>query len=242
MSHCEAPEKQIRQAIDLLDQNGVADRIRIAFDEWNLRGWHHPGFPGGGGDRLDLIRERDENDLNQTYTMADAVFSASFLNSCLRNAAHVQMACMAPVVNVRGPLYVHPKGIVKRTTFHVLRMYSDLLEDNVLDGSATSDPLDTGSGVVPALDAVTTCSSDRKRFALALINRDPERTAQWQVNLRGFDSRQELRITVLSGKSTDSFNDVEHPNQVVPEKVSHQTAGSPLLSPPHSVSVVQFSV
>jgi alpha-N-arabinofuranosidase len=121
-------------------------------------------------------------------------------------------------------------------------MYSDLLEENVLDSAAASDPLDTGSGVVPALDAVTTCSSDRKRFALALINRDPERTAQWQVNLRGFDSRQELRITVLSGKSTDSFNDVEHPNQVVPEKVSHQTAGSPLLSPPHSVSVVQFSV
>ena len=242
MSHCEAPEKQIRQAADLLDQNGAGDRVRIAFDEWNLRGWHHPGFPGGGGDRLDLIRERDENDLNETYTMADAVFSGSFLNSCLRNATQVQMACMAPVVNVRGPLFVHPKGIVKRTTFHVLKMYSDLLEENVLDSGITSDPLDTGSGVVPALDAVTTCSSDRKRFALALINRDPARTAQWQLNLPGFDPRQELRITVLSGKSTDSFNDIEHPNEVVPEKVSHQSASGPLLSPPHSVSVVQFSV
>ena len=242
MSHCEAPEKQIKQAADLLDQNGVGDRVRIAFDEWNLRGWHHPGFPGGGGDRLDLIRERDDNDLNGTYTMADAVFSASFLNSCLRNATHVQMACMAPVVNVRGPLYVHAKGIVKRTTFHVLKMYSDLLEDNVLDGSTISDPLDTGSGVVPAVDAVTTSSSDKKRFALALINRDPERTAHWQLNLRGLDPRTEIRITVLSGKSTDSFNDTDHPNEVVPENVSHQTASGPLLSPPHSVSVVQFSV
>jgi len=149
---------------------------------------------------------------------------------------------MAPVVNVRGPLYVHPKGIVKRTTFHVLKMYSDLLEENVLDYSTSSDPLDTGSGVVPALDAVTTCSSERRRFALALVNRDPKRTAEWQLNLRGFDPRQEVRITMLSGKSTDSFNDIERPNEVVPEKISYQTASGPLLSPPHSVSVVQFSV
>lgn len=240
ISHCEAPEKQIKQAIDLLNQNGVGDRIRIAFDEWNLRGWHHPGFPGGGGDRLDLIRERDENDLNETYTMADAVFSASFLNSCLRNARNVEMACMAPVVNVRGPLYVHPKGIVKRTTFHVLKMYSDLLEQNVLDGQTTSDPLDTGSGTLPALDAVTTCSPDKKRFAVALINRDPKRTAQWELNLRGVEPRQELKTTMLSGKSTDSFNDIEHPGEVVPEKVS-RSADAPLLLPPHSVAVVQFS-
>jgi alpha-L-arabinofuranosidase len=240
MSHCEAPEKQIKQAIDLLNQNGVGDRVRIAFDEWNLRGWHHPGFPGGGGDRLDLIRERDENDLNETYTMADAVFSASFLNSCLRNARHVEMACMAPVVNVRGPLYVHPKGIVKRTTFHVLKMYSDLLEGNVLDGTTTSDPLDTGLGTVPTLDAVITCSSDKRRFAVVLINRDPKRIAQWELTVRGFGPGQDVEITVLSGKSTDSFNDIEHANEVVPEKVS-RPASAPLLLPPHSVSVVQFS-
>lgn len=95
---------------------------------------------------------------------------------------------------------------------------------------------------MPALDAVITCSSDKKRFALALVNRDPKRTAEWHLNLRGFDRRQEVRITVLSGKSTDSFNDIERPNEVVPEKVSNQTASGPLLSPPHSVSVVQFSV
>src|SRR3954454_1414953 len=133
MAFCDAPEAQIRKAVDLLEQNGFGGKIKIAFDEWNLRGWHHPGFPGGGANQLDEIRERDENDMNETYTMADAVFSGCFLNACLRQARHVQMACMAPVVNVRGPLFVHPKGVVKRTTFHVLKMYSDLLESQVVD-------------------------------------------------------------------------------------------------------------
>ena len=96
------PEQQIQQAIELLNQTGYGHRIKIAFDEWNLRGWHHPGFPGGGANQLEMIRERDESDRNETYTMADAVFSASFLHGCFRQAKYVHMACMAPVVNVRG--------------------------------------------------------------------------------------------------------------------------------------------
>ena len=28
-----------------MDEAGFRGRIKIAFDEWNLRGWHHPGFP-----------------------------------------------------------------------------------------------------------------------------------------------------------------------------------------------------
>ena len=34
-----------RRVIDLLEESGHRGRIKIAFDEWNLRGWHHPGFP-----------------------------------------------------------------------------------------------------------------------------------------------------------------------------------------------------
>ena len=160
------------QAVDLLNQNGFGDRIKIAFDEWNLRGWHHPGFPGGGADQLEEIRERDENDLNETYTMADAVFSASFLNACLRQAKYVHMACMAPVVNVRGPLFVHPKGIVRRTTFHVLRMYSDLLHPHVVDCKLVSDTLQIDQGTVPlstpSPPVLRTASESRLRPSIAI--------------------------------------------------------------------------
>ena len=67
--------------------------------------------------------------------MADALFSASFLNACLRHCEDVGMANIAPIVNTRGPLYVHPKGIVKRTTFHTLAMYANLLEARVAPSS-----------------------------------------------------------------------------------------------------------
>jgi len=37
--------KQARIDFDL--KTGMRDRIKISFDEWNLRSWHHPGFPRG---------------------------------------------------------------------------------------------------------------------------------------------------------------------------------------------------
>ena len=61
-------------------------------DEWNLRGWHHPSFPRkmpvAPNDKkaLELVTKRDINLIDRQYTMADALFSASFLNACLRHS------------------------------------------------------------------------------------------------------------------------------------------------------------
>ena len=41
----EGPDKMISDVVDILDESGYRGRIKIAFDEWNLRGWHHAKFP-----------------------------------------------------------------------------------------------------------------------------------------------------------------------------------------------------
>jgi alpha-L-arabinofuranosidase len=131
------PEATLTRVIRLLQDAGYRGRIKIAFDEWNLRGWHHPGFPRKRvSDPADptvaeLIRAREKNAIASQYSMADALFSASFLNACLRHAEDVGMANIAPIVNTRGPLFVHPKGLVKRTTFHVLSLYANELQDRL---------------------------------------------------------------------------------------------------------------
>jgi alpha-N-arabinofuranosidase len=79
-------ESRIRRAERLLELLGLEQQIRIAFDEWNPRGWHFPGFDGRK--RPDLTRW-DRNDDNSTYTMADALLHASFLNTCLRHCTSV---------------------------------------------------------------------------------------------------------------------------------------------------------
>lgn len=231
------PEQLISKTEELIRDAGIEKPIKIAVDEWNLRGWHHPK-----GNSADAIGARDKNDINSTYTMADAVFSAGFLNACLRHAGMVTMANMAPVVNARGPLFVHPQGVVKRTTFHVLKMYSDLLAANVLDVEADSDTFKHEKTDIRALDAVVTCDDDRKKLVMALINRHPVEALACEVFIAGKSTNGVVSATVLSGDSVDAFNDVDRPNRVVPKRDHLQCDKGLVLLPPHSVTLCEIPV
>lgn len=233
------PENKIQNTIDILKKTGYAGRIKIAFDEWNLRAWHHPGH---GAHRTGQdIEARDLADINSTYTMADALFSASFLNSCLRHSEHVAMACMAPVVNTRGPLFVHPDGVLKRTTYHVMHMYANLLQPNVLSSKVESDRMETtgknGASVsIPVVDGLVTCSGDKKAVSIALVNRHPERAVE--CDLRVARLPDNIEAVILSGDDPDAFNDMEEPDKVVPEKKRLNVKNGSITLPPHSLAII----
>lgn len=228
------PEAAIRATEHIIAVAGFEGRIAIAFDEWNLRGWHHPS-----GNSPQAIAARDRNDLNATYTMADAVFSAGFLNACLRHSQTVRMANMAPAVNTRGPLFVYPAGLVKRTTFHVLSMYANLLRPYVVDTWLNADTFTPPDRPVPALDAVATCDEAMQSWSLALVNRRPDGPLNCQVLLGGRPLSGPHRLTVLAGDSPDAYNDVEFPDRVVPRESQHVIEQGQVELPPHSVTVVR---
>lgn len=231
------PEKQIQSTIDILKKTGFDNKIKIAFDEWNLKNWHHPGH--GQHRKGQNVDARDGNDVNSLYTMADALFSACFLNSCLRNSKYVEMANMAPVVNTRGPLFVHPLGIVKRTTYHVMKLYTTKLQPNVLPVSITSDELSKDGKSVPVVDAVVTCSNDKKQLAIALVNKDPEK--EILCNLGMGNLNESITATILSGDSTESFNDIENPDRVVPQKIKVKIKNGKLMVPAHSLVILEIN-
>jgi alpha-L-arabinofuranosidase len=235
------PERRIQSTIDILKKTGYDKQIKIAFDEWNLRSWHHPGH--GDHRNPQDIKARDLADINSTYTMADALFSASFLNSCLRNSEYVEMACMAPVVNTRGPLYVYEDGIVKRTTYHVMHMYSNLLMPNVLPSKVKSELMKVSDGgrdyYVPIIDAVVTCSNDKKDFSIILVNRHPEKDIE--CNLEQSNLPKRLDAVILSGDSPDAYNDIYKPDRVLPEKKQMNVKDGHVLLPAHSLIILNFS-
>ena len=243
----EGPEQTIREVIEIIDEAGYRGKIKIAFDEWNLRGWHHPGFPRKGPvspddkEAAEFVAKREINDIGKQYTMADALFTASFLNACLRHCEDVGMANIAPIVNTRGPLYVHPKGVVRRTTFHVLSMYANLLEGRVAKFDLQSGPLFKDKQPIAAVDAVVTTDESGKRWSIALINRHPDQTAACTIKMGDRLLDGEFEATVLAGDSPEAFNDVEHPERVVPEKQKVQFSKGAINLPPHSLTVVRNS-
>ncbi len=235
------PEQQILDTVAILEEAKLSDKVKIAFDEWNLRGWHHPGnYPIAKSDAL--LKERDKNDLNETYTMADACFSGCFLNACIRQAKYIHMANMAPVVNARGPLFVHPRGIVKRTTFHVLKMYGDLMEPNMIESTVTCDSFKHGDDSVPVLDAVVTCSDDRRAVSIAIVNRHPDVTVVCRPMLANVFRKPRSTVTILTGDSPDAYNDVNHPERVKPETRRLDGYDGTIALGPHSVNVLRLTM
>jgi alpha-N-arabinofuranosidase len=239
MMKTDAPEQDIQRTIGILEEAGFGGgRIKIAYDEWNLRNWHHP-WHGNFRRGFDLEARR-KNDIPSQYTMADALFSACFLNTCLRYADIVDIACFSPIVNARGPLYVHKDGIVKRTTYHVFDMYVNSLEDYVYPVKVKSEKLKHDGDSTPVLDCVLTTDENMTRFTYAAVNKSPDKTVSLYLGLEelGLENPETVRAKVLSGSSPDDYNEVGAENRVVPVDTILKVKDGKVDLPPHSLAIL----
>ena len=209
--------------------------------------WLAPsGLPAQAGERpqgptvAQLISAREKNAIASQYTMADALFSASFLNACLRHAEDVGMANIAPIVNTRGPLFVHPEGLVKRTTFHTLALYANALESRVAKIDVDAGLLIHGDEFIPVVDAVATVDQAGKNWAIAVVNRHPSKEVACTVKIDDAPLQGTHSATVLAGDSAAAYNDLDHPNRVVPEQRVLQLAEGAVQLAPHSLTIVRF--
>ena len=232
----------------LLTAMGLEKKIRVAYDEWNLRGWYHPNVHTvkQGVRPEDYLTPRDDNDINSLYTMADAVFSACFLNTCNRNCDLVGMANFAPIVNTRGCIFTHRDGIVLRSTYHVFDLYVNELGDEILDFWA-KDPAQIevkdkqGRTVsVDELDVLATRRTADNMLAVAAVNKNASESRVLGLAFDGAAPR-EYRICTVNGPEPESYNDIGRE-----EIALRASAWAPVPADgayalePHSVNVIQF--
>ena len=243
MSYTKDLDAPVRQVEGLLTAMGL-EKIKIAFDEWNLRGWYHPNVHTirQGVAPEEYLLPRDDNDKNESYTMADAVFSACFLNMVHRHCDRVGMANFAPVVNTRGCIFTYPEGLVLRSTYHVFDLYTNLLGRVVLDSWAEEEPTGSfptrqgGRCEIPLLDVLVTTWEDREGFAIAVVNKDPDKARDLSLDL---DAEGTLTCHTLNGPSRDSYNDIGREEVGVTTKdLGAFERGKSLSFPPHSVNVL----
>lgn len=236
MLRTDGPEQDIQKTIDILEEAGYGSgKIKIAYDEWNLRNWHHPWH--GDFRRGFEIEARRKNDIQSTYTMADALFSACFLNACLRHSDIVEIACFSPIVNTRGAIFVHPNGILKRTTFYTLYMYTNFLEDYIVPIETSVESLTLGDKSTGILDVVLTSDRTGTRYVYAIVNKDPKRNISLTLDFVGMGKKapKKMKGKVLTGKSPDDYNDIGAENRVVPQDETFTVKNSSITLPPHSL-------
>ena len=242
----EKPDAHLDAVVGSIEKAGLRGRIDVAFDEWNLRSWHHPGFSGHHPRKVDpadpevvaLIKARDKSLEPSLYTMADALFCASFFNACLRHPGDVTMANIACLVNQTGPLYVHPEGVVRRTHFHTMAMYANLLQPRVVGADVESDRLTQGESSVAMVDAIATVDETGEQWAVAIMNRHPSEAVRCTIELGPQPIDGTYQATLLTGDSPDAYNDIEHPRRVAPKATELVFEDGTVSLPPHSLVIV----
>jgi len=240
------PESFINRICKSLDHLGRRGKIQLAYDEWNLRSWHHPGWQNlqkvdyNDPEIIKNVNARNKSLEPSLYNMADALFAASFLNACLRNTDDITMANVAPLVNQTGPLYVHPKGIVKRTHFHTLAMYVNKLQPNTVSLTIEAEKLTQGEDSIDVIDAVATVDETGKTWSVALINRHPSDSITCAVNMGDKSLEGKFPATILTADSPEAFNSIENPDRVVPKEVELKFKKGVVNLPPHSLTIVHI--
>ena len=242
-------DTDINKVRGLLAAMGLEKKIRIAYDEWNLRGWHHPNVHTvrQGRTREEYLDPRDKNDINSDYTMADAVFSACFLNTLNRHCDAVAMAAFAPIVNTRGCIFTHPGGIVLRSTYHVFDLYVNHLGDEILDGWLLEDetmPAVSHGGKredVKVLDVLAARRSRDGAITVAAVNKHPAEARSLALCFEGAPDGREYRVLSVLGDSTESYNDIGVEGVKLTAGPWQAFDGAPRCElPPHSVNVIEI--
>ncbi|MBQ6051877.1 MAG: alpha-N-arabinofuranosidase [Clostridia bacterium] len=247
--------ENIDRARSFLTALDYGDKIKIAYDEWNLRGWYHPNVfniysLGEIEDirkdpetvyRKTILEPRNNNDVNSTYSMADAVFSAAFLNTCLRNCDIIGMACFSPVVNTRGAIFTHKDGIVLRPQYFVFELYANLLKDNVLNIWKYNVPRMTGldgntQKSVDTVDIVVTYGNGE--YAIGAVNKDPDNDQTVDISFLD-DTVKTMRVHTVKGKDVDSYNDIGKTDVKIEISDQLPFRGTVTLAP-HSVNVIEL--
>ncbi|MGB3373601.1 MAG: alpha-N-arabinofuranosidase [Microbacterium sp.] len=142
-------------------------KIKLSFDEWNI--WY-----------LDEHQASDEvNDewryaprqLEDVYSVADAVVLGNLLITLLKNHDRVASASLAQLVNVIAPIMTEPGGDAwRQTTFFPFSVTSRLAKGEIIKPRIDVGTYDTAvHGAAPLVDSVVT--TDGEGSAVFLVNR-----------------------------------------------------------------------
>ncbi len=212
-------------------------RLWLSFDEWNV--WYRT-FSNLDGKRQEAPRLVEE-----VYSLEDALLVGGTLNSLLRKAARVRIACLAQLVNVIAPLMTNSERVLRQTIFFPYLWALKYARGKVLDLSVKSTHYDAPViGAVPHVDVAGTLDAEAGRVTLLLLNRDLEREREVSLAWQGAVPAKVLASQVLTGPDLKASNTFEEPARVTPQDFeSPPLAPKTLIKlPPRSYSLLHLSL
>jgi alpha-L-arabinofuranosidase len=236
-------EKQIAETLAVCDlvrgHKRSPKKLWLSFDEWNV--WYR----ARSGDAMNGHEKEAPHLLEEIYNLEDALLVGGIINTLIRNADRIKIACLAQLVNVIAPLMTNANGLLRQTIFYPYSWALQWARGNVLNVLVESPTYDVSAmGQVPYVDVTGTLSPDDGKTSLFILNRDLNKAHTLEINWQGFSPGQVLTSTVLTGADLKAFNSFESPQSVTPQpadKPSTSGGRTRLELPARSYTAIQWS-
>jgi alpha-N-arabinofuranosidase len=232
-------ERQIEEIAAVCDyvrgRKKSAKRLWLSFDEWNV--WYRQ--TGGNG-----RREKAPHLLEEVYDLRDALVVGGALNSLLRHADRVRLACLAQLVNVIAPLVTDATRVVRQTIYYPYAWALAHAKGDVLNLAVESPAHDVASvGQVPFVDVAGTIDRSNGNTALFLLNRDLDKPRELKVVWHDAAPARVVGAEVLTGRDLKAVNTLDAPTTVIPRRLDTPRPAPEMTFelPPRSYSVVRLT-
>ncbi len=233
-------EKQIAEVAAVCDtvQGKLRSRKRLwlSFDEWNV--WYR-ATDGNGR------REKAPHLLEEVYNLEDALLVGGLVNSLLRRADRVKLACLAQLVNVIAPIMTNKSGLLRQTIYFPYVWALKHAKGEVLDLHVDGPRYDVRDlGPAGYVDAIGTLDRPGKKMALFLLNRDLQNEREVTVTWHDAAPTKVVASQTITGPDLKAANTFDAPSKVVPQKLETPAASARMTFklPARSYSVVELGV
>jgi alpha-N-arabinofuranosidase len=236
-------EQQIAESLAVCDlvrgHKRSPKKLWLSFDEWNV--WYR----ARSGDAVNGHEKEAPHLLEEVYNLEDALLVGGILNTLMRNADRVKIACLAQLINVIAPIMTNSKGTLRQTIFYPYSFALQFARGSVLNLLVESPTYEISQmGQVPYVDAAGTLNSQDGKVSLFVLNRDLNKARTVEINWQDKAPSQVLSSTTLTGSDLKAFNSFDAPKRVVPQgadKPSTSGGRTKFEVPPRSYTVIQLA-
>jgi len=212
-------------------------KLWLSFDEWNV--WYR----ARSGPAMNGNRHSAPHLLEEIYDLGDALLVGGLLNSLMRKAERVKLACLAQLVNVIAPIMTNASGLYRQTIYYPYSWALQFARGSALELLVESPAYEvSGMGAVPSVDVAGTLDVKEGNISLFILNRDLSKAHEVEVNWQDSSARL-VSSLVLTGADLKATNTFDAPNRVVPQtgpKATTTNGRSQFEVPPRSYTAIQW--
>jgi alpha-N-arabinofuranosidase len=189
--------------------------------------------------------------LEEVYNLEDALLVGGLINSLLRNADRVKIACLAQLINVIAPIMTDANGILQQTIYYPYSWALQFARGAVLDLLVQSSTYEV-SGIdrmahedVAHVDVAGSLDHGDGKLSLFILNRDLVKAHEVEVIWEDTAPAHVNSASMLTGDDLKASNTFTAPQKVVPQSFTTPEARGGRTRfevPARSYSVIQWSL